>query len=113
VIVLLLWMYITGLIIIAGAEMNAEIEHASPWGKDPGEKVAGQRKKIGSAAERAYRALGQKPAPTPEPRRLLPAPSSQALPAPVFTTGRQGSFSDYATAFVLRLVWPRARKRVE
>ena len=112
VIVLLLWMYITGLIIIAGAEMNAEIEHASPWGKAPGEKVAGQRKKIGSAAERAYRALGQKPATTPEPR-LLPAPSSQALPAPVFTTGRQGSFGDYATAFALRLLWPRARRRVE
>jgi hypothetical protein len=30
--------------------MNAEIEHASPWGKAPGEKVPGQRKKIGAAA---------------------------------------------------------------
>jgi hypothetical protein len=34
--------------------MNAEIEHASPWGKAPGENVPGQRKKIGAAAARAY-----------------------------------------------------------
>jgi membrane protein len=55
VIMLLLWFYISGLAILAGAEMNAEIEHASPWGKDPGEKVPGQKKKIGAAASRAYR----------------------------------------------------------
>jgi uncharacterized BrkB/YihY/UPF0761 family membrane protein len=54
VIVLLLWFYISGLAILVGAEMNAEIEHASPWGKDPGEKVSGQKKKIGAAAGRAY-----------------------------------------------------------
>jgi membrane protein len=54
VIVLLLWFYISGLAILAGAEMNAEIEHASPWGKDPGEKVPGRKKKIGAAASRAY-----------------------------------------------------------
>ena len=50
VIVLLLWFYISGLAILVGAEMNAEIEHASPYGKDPGEKVPGQKKKIGAAA---------------------------------------------------------------
>lgn len=54
VIVLLLWFYISGLAILVGAELNAEIEHASPHGKDPGEKVPGQRKKIGAAAARAY-----------------------------------------------------------
>lgn len=54
VIVLLLWFYISGLVILIGAEMNAEIEHASPHGKDPGEKVPGQRKKIGIAAARAF-----------------------------------------------------------
>jgi membrane protein len=42
VIVLMLWLYISGLAILAGAELNAEIEHASPHGKDPGEKRAGQ-----------------------------------------------------------------------
>jgi membrane protein len=55
VIVLLLWFYLSGLAILVGAEMNAEIEHASPYGKDPGEKVPGQKKKIGAAAARAYR----------------------------------------------------------
>lgn len=33
--------------ILVGAEMNAEIEHASPYGKDPGEKRPGEKKKIG------------------------------------------------------------------
>jgi membrane protein len=54
VMVLLLWFYMTGLAILLGAELNAEIEHASPWGKAKGEKVPGQRKKIGLAAARAY-----------------------------------------------------------
>ena len=54
VVVLLLWFYVSGLAILIGAEANAEIEHASPHGKDPGEKVAGQKKKIGAAAAREY-----------------------------------------------------------
>ena len=39
IILTLLWFYITGLVMIIGAEMNAEIEHASPWGKELGEKA--------------------------------------------------------------------------
>ena len=35
---------------VAGRELNAEIEHASPYGKAPGEKVPGQKKTIGLAA---------------------------------------------------------------
>jgi membrane protein len=54
VMVLLLWFYLSGLAILIGAELNAEIEHASPYGKSVGERVAGERKKIGSAAQRAY-----------------------------------------------------------
>jgi membrane protein len=54
VMVLMLWFYISGLVLLAGAEMNAEIEHASPYGKAPGEKVAGQKRKIGPAAMRAW-----------------------------------------------------------
>jgi membrane protein len=53
VIVLMLWLYITGIAILTGAEMNAEIEHASPYGKDPGEKAPGEKKKLGAAAARA------------------------------------------------------------
>jgi membrane protein len=54
IIVLLLWFYLTGFVIVIGAEMNAEIEHASPWGKQPGEKAPDQKKRIGSAAARQY-----------------------------------------------------------
>jgi membrane protein len=61
VIVLLLWFYISGLAILVGAELNAEIEHASPHGKAPAEKVPGQKKKIGAAAARAYRARLEHP----------------------------------------------------
>jgi len=53
-IVLLTWFYLSGLAILIGAELNAEIEHASPYGKDIGEKVPGIRRKLGAAAERAY-----------------------------------------------------------
>jgi membrane protein len=38
VIVLLTWMYVSGFFILAGGEINAEIEHAAASGKDPGEK---------------------------------------------------------------------------
>lgn len=50
----LLWFYVTSITILIGAELNAEIEHASPYGKAPGEKVPGQKKKIGLAAQRHY-----------------------------------------------------------
>jgi membrane protein len=52
--VLLLWFYFSSLAILMGAELNAEIEHSSPYGKEPGEKVPGTRKKIGLAAARDY-----------------------------------------------------------
>jgi membrane protein len=53
-IVLLTWFYLSGLAILIGAEVNAEIEHASPYGKDVGEKVPGEKRKIGAAAARHY-----------------------------------------------------------
>lgn len=55
VMVLLLWFYMSGLAILIGAELNAEIDHASPWTTTPAEQVPGQRKKIGLAAARAHR----------------------------------------------------------
>jgi membrane protein len=55
VIVLMLWFYVSALAVLVGAELNAEIEHASPYGKDPGEKEPGEKKKLGAAAERAWR----------------------------------------------------------
>jgi membrane protein len=82
VIVLLLWFYISGLAILVGAELNAEIEHASPYGKDPGEKVPGQKKKIGAAAARAYKERleqsGRRSAIPERPLAAFQAPPSSA-----------------------------------
>jgi len=64
-ILLLLWFWLSGLVIVVGAEMNAEIERASPWAKAPGEKVPGEKKKIGVAAAEAFRKGGAPPAARP------------------------------------------------
>lgn len=42
VIVMMLWLNITGLVILLGSEVNSLIEHYNPEGKDKGEKVEGQ-----------------------------------------------------------------------
>jgi membrane protein len=42
VIVMLLWMWITSQVILLGAEINAILEHRSPEGKSPGQKVPGK-----------------------------------------------------------------------
>ena len=42
--VLMLWFYVSGIALLLGAELNAEIEHASPYGKAPGERVPGEKK---------------------------------------------------------------------
>ena len=78
VIVLLLWFYISGLAILIGAEMNAEIEHASPHVTAAGEKVPGQKKKLGAAAAREYeqkrqRPAGETPREPPPARRFEPS----------------------------------------
>ena len=54
VMVLMLWFYVSGLALLLGAELNAEIEHASPYGKDPGERVPGEKKLVGPRARRFY-----------------------------------------------------------
>ena len=86
VIVLLLWFYTSGLAILIGAEMNAEIEHASPYGKDPGEKVTGEKKKIGMAAWRHWRERKKKGEPVGAP----PEPPRPAAPPPNLAPARPG-----------------------
>lgn len=54
VIVLMLWFYLSALAVLVGAELNAEIEHASPYGKDPGERKPGERRRIGPLAAREW-----------------------------------------------------------
>ena len=70
IMVLMLWFYASGIALLLGAEMNAEIEHASPYGKDPGERVPGEKRAVGLRAQRLYeekRAKGELPIkPLPE-----------------------------------------------
>ena len=54
IILTLLWFYITGLAMVIGAELSAEIHRASPWGKNPGPQIVGQRKRLGLAASREW-----------------------------------------------------------
>ena len=68
VIVLMLWFYVSSLAVMAGAELNAEIEHASPHGKAPGQKTPQGRRLLGARAARAHAATerpGTRPAVTP------------------------------------------------
>ena len=104
VILLMLWCYIAGLVLVIGAEASAEIEHASPWGKAPAEKVPGERRKIGSAAGRAFRARGVPPSPAtiPVERSLVPAPAPAPRPAPAF-------WERAAAVAVVLLLWRRKR----
>jgi len=69
VMVLLLWFYLSGVVFLLGAELNAEIEHASPYGKAVGEKVPGAKRALGALAYRRYLS---RPAPRPAPVLLLP-----------------------------------------
>jgi len=100
VMVLLLWFYLSGVVFLVGAELNAEIEHASPYGKAVGEKVAGAKRAIGALA---YRRFLSRPAPSPRPAPVPllppakpPAPSlvhrvvMAALAVIVIARGRNG-----------------------
>jgi membrane protein len=101
VILLLLWFYLSGLVIVIGSEMNAEIEHTSPWGKAPGEKVPGRKKKIGAAAARAWHEHGDSAEPSP----MAPPPAFR--PARVYHVeaaarpSRLGTLAAYIAAFAM------------
>jgi membrane protein len=80
VMVLLLWFYLSGVILLLGAELNAEVEHASPYGKAVGEKVPGAKRAIGALA---YRRFTSRPAAGPGPAPALPpAPPPEPAPGP-------------------------------
>ncbi len=116
VMVLMLWFYISGLAILIGAEMNAEIEHASPYGKDEGEKVPGQKRKIGTARMREWmakrRQSGEKPPsademkdavgetpPDKQPGAEPARPAAPARTAPLVPTTVKGFVPAGATAY--------------
>jgi membrane protein len=99
VILLMLWFYISGLMLIIGAEASAEIEHASPWGKAPGQKVPGMKRKLGAAAGRAYREQrNAMPKPAPAPAPIPPSRALVHVPQPSF-------FERAAAVAVVLLRW--------
>ncbi len=102
VILLMLWFYLSGLVLVLGAEVSAEIEHASPWGKAPAEKVPGEKKKLGSAAARAFRDRDRRPMTRPVPQPAL---------APL--GARPAGLIDRLGGVVLGLIFARRRNKVE
>jgi membrane protein len=78
VIVLLLWFYVSSLAVLAGAELNAEIEHASPHGKAPGQKTPTGRRLLGARAARAHAAASAS-RPVPAETAVTAAPASRPL----------------------------------
>jgi membrane protein len=88
VIVVLLWFYVSGIAILTGAELNAEIEHASPYGKAPGQKNAQGKLLIGARAARAFRERPRSGDLAPEKRVLPPTPAAPPKPA---SPGRLGA----------------------
>jgi membrane protein len=101
VILLMLWFYLSGLVLLVGAEASAEIEHASPWGKAPGEKIPGQKRKIGSAAGRAWRERARVTAPP----AVAPAPLPPAAAAITVPNARLSFFDKVGAAVVLVACW--------
>jgi membrane protein len=99
VMVLMLWLYLTGLSIIMGAEMNAEIEHASPHGKAAGEKVPGEKRCIGA---RAARKFAERPpaAPPASPGRPAHVPRPAFGASTVMSAARVGTLVGGAVAML-------------
>jgi membrane protein len=54
VVVVMLWFYLSGLAILVGAEVNAEIDRAAEYGRELTPEAAGGRPRIGIAAERTH-----------------------------------------------------------
>ena len=61
VIILMLWLYLTGAAILIGGEVNSEIENAAaesgdPQAKEKGEKTAGEKQQLGNLQDRSHAA---------------------------------------------------------
>jgi membrane protein len=82
VMVVLLWMYVSSIAILVAAELNAEIEHASPHGKAPGQKTAAGRRVLGARAARLAKEHPQIEPETPAPAPWPPAPPPEPAHGP-------------------------------
>ena len=103
VIVILLWFYVSGIALLTGAELNAEIEHASPYGKAPGQKNAHGKRMLGARAARSFQLQQRAEARVPVP----PAPSAQPPPQ------RLGLATAATAVLLLTRWWHRRRDRGE
>jgi membrane protein len=103
VIVVLLWFYVSGIAILTGAELNAEIEHASPYGKAPGQKNAQGRLLLGARAARAYRERKLS-------GELIPVPPTPSTPPP---RPKLGLGAAIAAAILLTKWWNQRRAGLE
>ncbi len=101
VIVLMLWFYVSGIAILTGAELNAEIEHASPYGKAPGQKNADGKRVIGARAARTFR------------QRLIAGKVVTHNPAPSMTPSqpRRGLGAAIASGILMTRWWNRRDAR--
>ncbi|WP_163998277.1 YihY/virulence factor BrkB family protein [Pyxidicoccus caerfyrddinensis] len=81
VIVMLLWMWISAQTILLGAEINAILEHRSPDGKAPGDKVPEQGKVV-TATKTELEEGGAKLPGSPEFRPVVDPHTGQPTSAP-------------------------------
>ena len=98
VIVVLLWFYVSGIAILAGAELNAEIEHASPYGKAPGQKNTQGKLLIGRRAARAFRE---------RPLSIEPLDAPCRLPSMEQTAPRHEDLVRLAVNAIAAVSWTR------
>ena len=79
VIVVLLWFYVSGIAILTGAELNAEIEHASPYGKAPGQQNAKANCSSARAPNERSNSSSRLASRCPEPGSIESAVSAKPL----------------------------------
>lgn len=105
VIVVLLWFYVSGIALLTGAELNAEIEHASPYGKPPGQKNAAGRRLLGARAARWHERNGAIEPPA------MAKPAAPAVPSPTAPAAKPGLGAAVMAALMMMRLWRRKDRR--
>lgn len=81
IIILLLWLYLSGLGILIGAELNAELEHALPYGASRLTDATSGRRVIGARAARLFARLQRESASDAAASAASSPPDTSPLPA--------------------------------